>query len=231
MRKEISIKNEVGELARVASFVEEIGEELGLDMELQMNLNLVMEEMVSNVIFYAYPKETSADIELVAESDGKELTFVLSDQGKEFDPTLKDDADPNVNPIDREIGGMGIYIVKNIMNQVTYQRLEGKNLLTMKKSMADIAAAAGIDVNDDDIQLINTARFVKLSRLKQLGIYEDGKAEVKGPLCGHSCPRYFRLCVLWCDRRIKQLCGESDTGDALALLCFKSRRRHLQRYM
>ena len=134
MRKELKLKNQVGELERVNQFVEEIGEELGLDMELRMNLNLVMEEMVSNVIFYAYPKEKSADI-LLAESDGKELTFVLSDQGKEFDPTLKDDADPNVNPIDREIGGMGIYIVKNIMNQVSYQRLEGKNLLTMKKSI------------------------------------------------------------------------------------------------
>ena len=48
MRKELRLKNEVGELERVNQFVEEIGEELGLDMELQMNLNLVMEEMVSN---------------------------------------------------------------------------------------------------------------------------------------------------------------------------------------
>ena len=71
----------------------------------------------------------------MAEYDGKELTFVLSDQGREFDPTLKEDADVDVNPIDREIGGMGIWIVKNIMNQVTYQRLEGKNLLTMKKEI------------------------------------------------------------------------------------------------
>ena len=133
MKKEIRIKNQVGELERVNQFVEEIGEELGLDMELQMNLNLVIEEMVSNVIFYAYPEGTIADIELLAESDGKELTFVLSDQGREFDPTAKEDADPDVNPMDRDIGGMGIYIVKNIMNKVTYQRLEGKNLLTMKK--------------------------------------------------------------------------------------------------
>ena len=135
MKKEIRIKNQVDELERVNQFVEEIGEELGLDMELLMNLNLVMEEMVSNVIFYAYPQETSAEIELIAESDGKELTFVLSDQGKEFDPTMKEDADPNVNPMDRDIGGMGIYIVKNIMNQVSYQRLDGKNLLTMKKTI------------------------------------------------------------------------------------------------
>ena len=135
MRKEIRIKNQVEELDHVARFVEEIGEELGLDMELQMNLNLVMEEMVSNVIFYAYPKETDATIELMAESDGKELTFVLSDQGRAFDPTLKDGADMDVNPAERELGGMGIFIVKNIMNQVTYQRLEGKNLLTMKKDI------------------------------------------------------------------------------------------------
>ena len=135
MKKEIKIKNEVGELERVNQFVEEIGAELGLDMELQMNLNLVMEEMVSNVIFYAYPEGKHEEIELVAESDGKELTFVLSDKGKEFDPTMKEDADPNINPMDRDIGGMGIYIVKNIMNKVTYQRLEGKNLLTTKKEI------------------------------------------------------------------------------------------------
>jgi serine/threonine-protein kinase RsbW len=135
MRKEIIIKNQVDELERVNQFVEEIGEELGLDMELQMNLNLVMEEMVSNVIFYAYPEGKTAEIELLAESDGKELTFVLSDKGKEFDPTAKADADPDVNPAERDIGGMGIYIVKNIMNEVSYQRLEGKNLLTMKKEI------------------------------------------------------------------------------------------------
>ncbi len=135
MRKEIKLRNKVEELERVAQFIEELGEELGLSMELQMNLNLVMEEMVSNVIFYAYPEGTEAEIELLAESDGKELTFVLSDQGREFDPTLKEDADVDVNPADREIGGMGIFIVKNIMNKVTYQRLEGKNLLTMKKNI------------------------------------------------------------------------------------------------
>jgi serine/threonine-protein kinase RsbW len=135
MKKEIKLKNQVGELEHVAVFIEEICEELGLGMELQMNLNLVLEEMVSNIIFYAYPEGTDAKIELMAEYDGKELTFVLSDQGREFDPTLKEDADVDVNPIDREIGGMGIWIVKNIMNQVTYQRLEGKNLLTMKKEI------------------------------------------------------------------------------------------------
>ena len=73
----------------------------------------------------------------MAKSDGKELTFVLSDQGKEFDPTAKEDNNLDVNPAERELGGMGIFIVKNIMNKVTYQRLEGKNLLTMTKGIEE----------------------------------------------------------------------------------------------
>ena len=135
MRKEIKLKNQVSELDLMAQFIEETGEELELDMELLMNLNLGLEEMVSNIIFYAYPQGTEGTIELATESDGKELTFFLSDQGREFDPTLKADPDLEINPAERAIGGMGIYIVKNIMDYVSYQRLEGKNLLTMKKGI------------------------------------------------------------------------------------------------
>jgi serine/threonine-protein kinase RsbW len=136
MTKELRIKNQMAELEKVSQFIDEIGEELGLSMELIMNLNLVMEEMVVNVISYAYPEGTDAEIELLAKSDANELTLVLSDQGKEFDPTKKD-SDMSVNPAERELGGMGIYIVKNLMNKVTYQRLEGRNLLTMTKSIND----------------------------------------------------------------------------------------------
>ena len=133
MRKELRIRNQMTELEKVNQFIGEISEELGLSMELTMDLNLVIEEMVVNVISYAYPEGTEANIELKAESNGKELTFVLSDRGRKFDPTLSKSPDMNVNPAERNLGGMGIYIVKNIMNEVTYQRLEGKNLLTMKK--------------------------------------------------------------------------------------------------
>ena len=135
MRKELLIKNHLSELEKVGQFIEEIGDELGLSMEMIMNLNLVMEEMVVNVIDYAYPEGKEADIELLAKSDGMELTFVLSDQGREFDPTAKEDSDMSENPAERQLGGMGIFIVKNIMNKVTYQRLDGKNLLTMTKGI------------------------------------------------------------------------------------------------
>ena len=135
MRKEILLKNHIGELKRLSGFVEDIAKELNLGSELQMNLNLVLEEMVVNIISYAYPEGTQTTIGLLAEYDGRELTFVLSDQGREFDPTLKKEADMSVNPAEREVGGMGIFIVKNIMNEVSYQRLEGTNLLTMKKEL------------------------------------------------------------------------------------------------
>ena len=135
MKRELTFKNEEQELARVAEFMEGVCDELQLDMHVAMKLQVAMEEMATNVIFYAYPEGTSADITLTAESDGKELTFVLSDSGKPFDPTAKEDADLDVNPMDREQGGMGILIVKNIMNEVSYERLGDMNQLTMKKKL------------------------------------------------------------------------------------------------
>jgi len=137
MEKGIRIKNQISELEKIAQFIEGICEELGLDMEMQMNLNLVIEEMVTNVIFYAYPKDVEAEIELLVKSDNddKQLTFVLSDHGKPFDPTTRETTDLSVNPAERDLGGMGIFIVKNIMDEVTYQRLEDKNLLTMTKNI------------------------------------------------------------------------------------------------
>ena len=135
MIKEITIGNKPSELKRVAGFVDEIGKELGLDGELLMNLNLVLEEMVSNIIFYAHPQQTDDYIGLKAESDGKEITLTLADHGIEFDPTKKGNLNTDVNPAEREIGGMGIFIVKNIMNQVVYQRLNGQNMVVMKKKI------------------------------------------------------------------------------------------------
>ena len=135
MKRELTFKNEEEELTRVTEFMENICDELQLDTHVAMKIQVAIEEMVTNVIFYAYPEGTSADITLSAESDDKELTFVLSDTGKPFDPTAKEDADIEANPMDREQGGMGILIVKNIMNEVSYQRLGDTNQLTMKKKL------------------------------------------------------------------------------------------------
>lgn len=135
MKRELTFKNEEQELMRVAEFMEGVCDELQIDMHVAMKLQVAIEEMVTNVIFYAYPEGTSADITLTAESNEKELTLILSDTGKPFDPTAKEDADTETNPMDREQGGMGILIVKNIMNEVTYERLGDINQLTMKKKL------------------------------------------------------------------------------------------------
>ncbi len=137
MNKEIVIKNEVEELDKLAAFVEEVASELGLEPELEMNLNLALEEVVSNVILYAYPKKEEGSVMIAANGDGKSLVFTITDKGKEFDPTKVEEADITLSAEDRQIGGLGIYIVKNIMNEVTYQRLEGHNVLTLKKTIKE----------------------------------------------------------------------------------------------
>ena len=137
MKKEIQIRNQVDDLQHVAAFVEEIADELQLSPELTMNFNLVLEEMVSNVIFYAYPKENDQPIILTATSDDDSISFIITDEGRAFDPTAREDADMSVNPADRQLGGMGIFITRQIMDDVTYQRIDGCNILTMTKSLKD----------------------------------------------------------------------------------------------
>ena len=128
MKKEIVINNQIEELERLAIFVEEVADELGLDPETTMNLNLALEEVVSNVILYAYPREMGEKITIMAQKENNNLVFTITDKGKEFDPTKVEEADITLSAEDREIGGLGIYIVKNIMNEVTYQRLDGNNI-------------------------------------------------------------------------------------------------------
>lgn len=137
MKKEIQIRNQVDDLQHVAAFVEEIADELQLSPELTMNFNLVLEEMVSNVIFYAYPKENDQPIILTATSDDESISFIITDEGRAFDPTAREDADMSVNPADRQLGGMGIFITRQIMDDVTYQRINGCNILTMTKRLKD----------------------------------------------------------------------------------------------
>ena len=135
MKKELIINNQIEELERLAIFVEEVSEELGLDPETTMNLKLALEEVVSNVILYAYPREMGEKITIMAQTEKQSLIFTITDKGKEFDPTNVEEADVTLSAEEREIGGLGIFIVKNIMNEVTYQRLDGKNILTLKTNI------------------------------------------------------------------------------------------------
>jgi len=135
MEKTLVLQNEIPEISKLTLFIDELGEELGLSPELVFNLNLVLEEAVSNVILYAYPKGEHENISLTAKKTENQLLFVLTDTGKEFDPTLMPDADVNLAAEDRQIGGLGIFLIRQIMNRVEYQRIDGRNVLTLGKDL------------------------------------------------------------------------------------------------
>lgn len=135
MEKKLVIKNDISEISKLAIFIDELSEELDFTPELNFNLNLVLEEAVSNVILYAYGKEEQKEISLVAYLSDNNLVFVLTDSGMEFDPTKVPDADVTLSAEEREIGGLGIFLIRQIMNTVEYQRIDGKNVLTMRKEL------------------------------------------------------------------------------------------------
>lgn len=135
MEKKLTIENQIEQLAGVATFVEELGEELGLSVEHVFNFNLVLEEAMTNVIMYAYPEGETHEIWLTAiEQDGV-VTFRVEDEGKAFDPTAVPDADVTLSAEERAIGGLGIFLIRQLMDEVEYQRVNGRNQLTMKKKL------------------------------------------------------------------------------------------------
>lgn len=135
MEKSIILANELSEISRLNDFIEDIGNEFSLTPDVVFNLTLVLEEAVVNVINYAYPKEDHESIYLSAKMQDGSIIFVLSDSGKEFDPTMAPDADVTLSAEDRQIGGLGIFLIRQIMNEVRYERIDGKNVLTLEKKL------------------------------------------------------------------------------------------------
>ncbi|MDO4755437.1 MAG: ATP-binding protein [Parabacteroides sp.] len=135
MEKTLILTNNVSEIDKLALFVEELASELNLPHDLVFNLNLVLEEAVSNVILYAYPKDQTKEIYLLAKKIDDNLLFILTDTGKEFDPTQMPNADITLEAEERPIGGLGIYLIRQIMNTVEYNRINGKNVLTLTKQL------------------------------------------------------------------------------------------------
>lgn len=135
MEKSIILANELSEISKLNDFIEDIGNEFSLTPDVVFNLTLVLEEAVVNVINYAYPKEDHESIYLSAKMQDGSIIFVLSDSGKEFDPTMAPDADVTLSAEDRQIGGLGIFLIRQIMNEVRYERIDGKNVLTLEKKL------------------------------------------------------------------------------------------------
>ena len=99
-------------------------------------IQLAVEEAAVNVINYAYPEGSECDSTLAASYDGSVLTLELSDSGVQFDPTLRKDPDVTAGIQERPVGGLGIFLIKNMMDEVVYQYKDQHNVLTMTKKIS-----------------------------------------------------------------------------------------------
>ena len=129
------LKNDIHEVTRFSSFMKSVTGKLGIDTSLARQLRLAVEEAVVNVIDYAYPKGTDGDITIKMMSDGHILHFQIIDAGVPFDPTEKEKADTTLSAEDRQIGGLGILLVRELMDSINYEREDGKNILTLIKTL------------------------------------------------------------------------------------------------
>ena len=135
--RHLILHNDIQQIPQLAEFVEAVADVAHLDVGLTMSLNLALEEAVSNVIMYAYPKGSDGLVDIEAIIRKKELEFIISDNGTPFDPTAAPEADITLDAEERPIGGLGIFLVKNIMDVVEYTRSDdGKNILSMIKKIA-----------------------------------------------------------------------------------------------
>ena len=135
MARHLILHNDIQQIPQLAEFVETIAEEKNLDQATAMSLNLALEEAVTNVIVYAYPDGIDGLVDIEAYIREDHLEFIISDSGKPFDPTAAPQADVTLGVEDRKIGGLGIYLVRNIMDTVSYRYENGKNILTMIKKI------------------------------------------------------------------------------------------------
>ena len=129
------IENRVEELAVLFEKIEELSTIWNLPVSLMMNINLVLEEAVSNVIFYAYDDDNKHEIDIHLTLHNQLLTIVITDDGKPFDPTAIQLPDVSLEAEDRPIGGLGIFLISKIMNEVNYTRKDNSNILTLKKEI------------------------------------------------------------------------------------------------
>ncbi len=130
----LTLHNDIAETPKINEFMEAVAEEATLDVALTSSLNLAIEEAVVNVMNYAYPKDHIGEIKLEAFVNDVRMKFVITDSGEPFDPTTKAEPDTKATLDDRPIGGLGIFLVRQIMDTVNYERIDGNNILTLRKN-------------------------------------------------------------------------------------------------
>ena len=124
------------QLGQVLAFIDEHLEEMGCPLKTQMQIDIAVEEVYVNIANYAYAPETGpARIQLEPAPDRSEVTISFFDRGSPFDPLAKEDPDITLSAEERQIGGLGIYMVKQSMDNVHYIRENDINILIITKKL------------------------------------------------------------------------------------------------
>ncbi len=127
----LNLKNNLSELSGLAPFVEKLAETYDIAPEQIFKINLALDEALANVVSYAYPEGTVGEISLTANKEGDTIVFQITDEGSPFDPTKGGNVDTTLSAEERQIGGLGIFLIKQMMDTVSYQRIGNKNVLTL----------------------------------------------------------------------------------------------------
>ena len=134
---EVTLEAAEENLDEVLRFVEDALENTGCSLEDQRQIAIAVEEVFINIVSYAYkPGRGDATLCLDVSQDPAEVTITFIDHGVPFDPLAKEDPDINLPVKQRKIGDLGIFVVKNLMDDVFYEYRNGQNILTMKKKTA-----------------------------------------------------------------------------------------------
>ena len=136
--KEIEVDADISKLPELTSSVEEFLELSECPMKVVFQVNVAIDEIFSNIVYYAYPDipgKVKVKVTNLTEPQRIRLTFI--DSGVPYDPTAKDDPDITLSAKEREIGGLGIFMVKKTMDRMEYAYEEGQNILTIEKSIAN----------------------------------------------------------------------------------------------
>ncbi|HHT9137157.1 MAG TPA: ATP-binding protein [Candidatus Wunengus sp. YC60] len=129
----IQLKNNLRELERLSQTVDAFGEANNLSPKILYALNLSLDEIITNVIYYGYNDVNEHQIIIRILLKDEELTVEVEDDGKPFNPLEAEKPDLEKPLEERQVGGLGIHLVTNLMDTLEYKRQGGKNLLIMKK--------------------------------------------------------------------------------------------------
>lgn len=130
----LCMSNDIEELNKLEPFLNGIFEREHLDMSMLPQIDLALEEAVTNIIMYAYPEGEKGTAELTVEVADGQISATLIDSGTPFNPLQQQEANLDVSLEERKIGGLGIHLIKEIMDVVEYAYEDGRNVLKMKKN-------------------------------------------------------------------------------------------------